>query len=331
MSLWPERARDRHAVVPVLHEVQLADPVDVDRRHRLALALGQVDALPALADPRRGGAEVAVELARAVDGPDDRVELDQLLAEPPLADAAERADDLLEREDVVHVVGPAQARGQAREGAPAARAAEVVLSVGARKPGVPGHGPRVLREGAARSAPCGGIRRRVGGTDRHTHAHAAPGPQGAPGRARNGHREMMLDPRGAGSRAAARRVCSPTVALAPTRQSWSGQRTLTTILPAASGCWRAAIRAIRGGGVTSSSHGCARTCPRRAGGPPRGGAGSPSGSGERAARRRRSTPRSRPGRRPDRAAPRATRRWRTDEAVSMNHFTWSSGSRGKPR
>jgi hypothetical protein len=80
------------------------------RRQGLALPLGQVDPLPALADARRGGPERAVELTRAVDGPDDRVERDQLLAKALLAGAAERAHHLLEGEDVVHVVGPAQAR-----------------------------------------------------------------------------------------------------------------------------------------------------------------------------------------------------------------------------
>ena len=147
-----ERVRDRHTVVPVLHEVQLADPVDVDWRHRLALSLREVDALPALADARRGGAEPPVELPRPVHRPDDRVEWDHLQAEPPLADAAQGLDDLLEREDVVHVVGSPQPGGQTGERALAAGAAEVVLSVGARKPGVPGHRSRVLREAAGRSA-----------------------------------------------------------------------------------------------------------------------------------------------------------------------------------
>jgi hypothetical protein len=131
-------------VVAVLHEVELTDAVDVDRRHGLALALREVDALPALAHARRCGAEAAVELARAVHRADDRVERNGLLAEAPLADAPERSRHLLEGEDVVHVVGAAEPGGQAREGAPPARAAEVGLSVGAREAGVPGHRPRVL-------------------------------------------------------------------------------------------------------------------------------------------------------------------------------------------
>ncbi len=54
--LEAQRAGDRHAVVAVLDEVQLADPVDVDRRHRLAAALGRGDPLPARAHAARGRA-----------------------------------------------------------------------------------------------------------------------------------------------------------------------------------------------------------------------------------------------------------------------------------
>jgi hypothetical protein len=108
-----ESVGHRYPVVPVLHEVELADSVDVDRRHRLALALREVDALPALTHAWRGWAEVAVEFARAVDGPDDRVERDHLQAKGSLAHPAQRLHDLLEREDVVHVVGSAKAGGQA--------------------------------------------------------------------------------------------------------------------------------------------------------------------------------------------------------------------------
>ena len=103
--LAAERARDRDAVVAVAHEVQLADPEDRDGRERLAAALGLRDPLPARAQPRARGAEGAVEVLRAVDGADDRVEGDRLQPEVVLADAPERVDDLLEREDVADVVG----------------------------------------------------------------------------------------------------------------------------------------------------------------------------------------------------------------------------------
>ena len=79
--LVAQRAGDGHAVVAVADEVQVADPEDVDRRHRLAALARLGDPLPAPARARRR-AEVAVELAApAVDGADDRVERDHLLAD----------------------------------------------------------------------------------------------------------------------------------------------------------------------------------------------------------------------------------------------------------
>ena len=103
-------------MVAVADEVELADPEERDRRHRLAAALGGRDPLPARAQPLRGGAEAAVEVRRAVDGADDRVELDDLQAAIDLADAPERLDDLLERQDQPDVVGlapqPARDVGQ---------------------------------------------------------------------------------------------------------------------------------------------------------------------------------------------------------------------------
>ena len=156
--------------------------------------------LPALAHPRGGGPEVAVELARAVDGPDDRVERDHLLAEAALADAAEGAGDLLEREDVVHVVDSTQPGGQSREGAPATGAAEVELSVGARQARVPGHHPRVLREEAATErARVVAFAAASAAQTRDPHAHAVPGPKPAPGLARNGHRDEPCSRAPAGS------------------------------------------------------------------------------------------------------------------------------------
>ena len=127
-------ARDRHAVVAVLDEVEVADPVDVDRRHRLAAAARLGDPLPALAR-LRGGAEVAVEIAlAAVDGADDRLERDHPDAEVLLARAAERGDDLLEREHERDVVGlGAELRDDAAEGPPPALAIERRLGV------IPGH------------------------------------------------------------------------------------------------------------------------------------------------------------------------------------------------
>jgi len=56
-----QRARHRHAVVAVLHEVQVADAVDVDRRHRLPAPARGGDPLPAPAQLRGRRPEVAVE------------------------------------------------------------------------------------------------------------------------------------------------------------------------------------------------------------------------------------------------------------------------------
>ena len=137
-----QRPRDRHPVVAVLDEVQLADAVHVDRRHRLAAPARRGDALPASAQLRRHGPELAVELADApVDAADDRVERDRLHAEVVLGAAPERRDDLLEREHRRDVVGlVAQAGGDAREGAAPALAGEGRLRVLLRESGA--HPPR---------------------------------------------------------------------------------------------------------------------------------------------------------------------------------------------
>src|SRR5215210_8372037 len=80
--------------------------------------------------PRAGGAERAVELLRAVDGADDRVERDALEAAVVLRDPAQRLDDLLEREDVADVAGlEAQAAPEVGQHPGPPRAGEVVLRV----------------------------------------------------------------------------------------------------------------------------------------------------------------------------------------------------------
>jgi hypothetical protein len=127
-------------MVSVLDEVQLADAVDVDRGQRLAAAHRGGDALPARADSPGGGAELAVEVARAVDGSDDRVERDHLQPELALTRTPERRYDLLERQDHVDVARlAAQAVRDARQGSPASHPKEVVLGVGGVQAGA-GHG-----------------------------------------------------------------------------------------------------------------------------------------------------------------------------------------------
>jgi hypothetical protein len=133
-------------VVAVLHEVQLADPVHVDRGHRLAAALRGRHPLPARAHLARGGPEAAIELATAIHRAHDGVERDDLLAQLPLAAAPEGRHHLLEREDHVHVARlAAQAVPQAGERTRAPGAGEVELRVGFRQAGVLGHPPSDTR------------------------------------------------------------------------------------------------------------------------------------------------------------------------------------------
>ena len=126
----PVCARDGDPVVPVSHEVGVADAVDLDRRERLAAPGRQRDALPARAHAPRGGAEEPVEVARAVDGADDGVEVDRLESDVALAHAAERVDDLVEGQHGADVLGltEQQAADPGEDGA-APRAEEVVLRV----------------------------------------------------------------------------------------------------------------------------------------------------------------------------------------------------------
>jgi len=92
-------------VVAIAHEVQLADAIDVDRRHRLPAPLRLGDALEARSHARRSRAKRTVELLAAIDGSHDRVDRDDLDPEVALADPAERLDDLVEGQDDVDVAG----------------------------------------------------------------------------------------------------------------------------------------------------------------------------------------------------------------------------------
>jgi len=83
--------------------MERADPVQRYGGHGHAAALGLGHPLPAFARPARGGAKAAVEVARAVDRPDDRVEGDRLEPHVVLAAAPERPEHVVEREDDVHV------------------------------------------------------------------------------------------------------------------------------------------------------------------------------------------------------------------------------------
>jgi hypothetical protein len=92
-------------MVAVDDEMQVANAVDVDRRHRASAPAGRGDALPPSSGPRRRRAKPAVELgAPAIDSADDRVERDGLQPQMPLAGATERRHHLLERQHERHVV-----------------------------------------------------------------------------------------------------------------------------------------------------------------------------------------------------------------------------------
>jgi hypothetical protein len=134
--LASERLGDGDAVVAVAYEVQVPDPVQGDRRQRLAAALGGGDPLPAAAQARRGGAEAAIEVRRAVDRADDRVQRHDLQPDVLPAGDAERVHNLLEREyqrDIARLA--AQAAADVGQQARAPRAREVTLSVGAGEAG----------------------------------------------------------------------------------------------------------------------------------------------------------------------------------------------------
>ncbi len=143
--LEPEVARDRNPVMAVMHEMHVRDPVDLDRRHRLASPHRLGDPLPAALDPARGGTEAAVELAGPVNGSDDRVEVDRREAEAPLALPSQGSHDLVEGEDHVDVAGlPPEPASEVRTNRPAACAAEIGLGVLTREAGVHANQVRTL-------------------------------------------------------------------------------------------------------------------------------------------------------------------------------------------
>src|SRR5918994_4188449 len=89
----------------VLHEVQVADAVDVDRRHRRSTPARHGNALPPSANTTGCWPEPPIELVAApIDRPDDRVERDLSHTEIALTDAPQRRDHRLEREHDRYVV-----------------------------------------------------------------------------------------------------------------------------------------------------------------------------------------------------------------------------------
>jgi hypothetical protein len=86
---------DGDPVVPVDHEMPVADAVDLGRRDRFTAALGQRQPLPAEPHPVRGGPVAPVEVAVPLGRADDGVQPNRLTPQPPLATPARGADDLI--------------------------------------------------------------------------------------------------------------------------------------------------------------------------------------------------------------------------------------------
>ena len=117
-------------MVAVADEVHVSDAEDIDRRHPFATANGLGDALPAAPHAPRRRPEAAVELAGAVHGADDRIEIDRVQPERALTAPPERGDYLVEGEDHIDVAGlPAKAPCEIRAEMAPPRAAEVRLRV----------------------------------------------------------------------------------------------------------------------------------------------------------------------------------------------------------
>src|SRR5207249_11761214 len=70
----PALASDGDPMVPVFHEIDLADLVELDRGHLGPLAVGAVDALPAISRPHLSGKERAVEIAVPADAADNLID-----------------------------------------------------------------------------------------------------------------------------------------------------------------------------------------------------------------------------------------------------------------
>jgi hypothetical protein len=92
-------------MVAVAHEVLIADSVDIDRRHRLSPSLRLVDLLPSEAGPIRGRTETAIEVPRAIDAANDRIEGDGLNAQVSLPNHSPKGvDDFFEGQHDLDVV-----------------------------------------------------------------------------------------------------------------------------------------------------------------------------------------------------------------------------------
>src|SRR3954452_23925763 len=73
--------REGHMVMPVVDEVPVTDPKDLNWGHRLAVSLREREQYPSLSDPVGGGTKAAVEVAALVHRADDAGQPNALHAE----------------------------------------------------------------------------------------------------------------------------------------------------------------------------------------------------------------------------------------------------------
>ena len=271
-----ERVRHRHAVMAVLDEVHVADPVDVDRRHRLAPALREVDALPALAHARRGGPERRGR-TRASGRRSRRSSRAGSSARRAAARRSGRGRWTTSSNGRMWFTSSAR-RSRADRRASARRRRARLKSYCASALGRPvslGISVSVL-QGGARAVVFAALSAAMAVTRART---VRPRSQVAPHRPRHPHGQRACIRSRAGSRAAARRRVSPISTVTPTRQSLSGQRALRVMPPVVSGCCVVAIRARRRGAAVSLVLWRGALARRSGRAPRRGGSGSGSGTG----------------------------------------------------
>ena len=283
-----ERAGHGHAVMAVLHEVHVADPVHVDRRHRLAPPLRQVDALPAFPHALRGRAGTRGR-TRASGPRSRRSSRAGIVCSPSLRSPTRPRAWTTSSNGRMWFTSsaPAEPGGQARERAPATCPAEVVLRVGAREAGVLGH-QRLSVTRRARAVVFAALSAAMAVTRARTVR-----PFRRSRRTARGTRTVScVYPLDAGSRAAARRRVSPISTVTPMRQSLSGQRAPRVMPPVLSGACVVAIRLAVAAPSCRRLSGAAHF-PAIRSRASSSGSGSGSGTGGPAARRRRSSSRTR--------------------------------------
>src|SRR5215207_7542490 len=129
--------RNRHPVVPVADEVQVADPVQLGRGNELAAPLGQCQLYPPLPVDACSGMKPAVKVACTVNTADDCGQRDDLQAEGAFGGPSQRGDHVVEEQKLGEIARlPLQLDGHLTQQLAASGALEVVLGVSPVIPGV---------------------------------------------------------------------------------------------------------------------------------------------------------------------------------------------------